>query len=109
MRVAPPCAPARWQKPEHIRRVSLTVTTVEAAAEAKELRRWMTWLVGSLVAASVFTGMALAGLGSWFLFGAIIAGPGVGGLSLIWLAVTSDTNGLSGVPVADDVAAEAAA
>jgi hypothetical protein len=88
---------------------SLTVSTVEAAAEAKELRRWMTWLVSSLVSASVFTGMALAGLGSWFLFGAIIAGPGVGGLALIWLAVTSDTNGLSAVVPAEDVTAEAAA
>jgi len=71
----------------------LTVTTVEAAVAAKELRRWLTWLGGSMLAACVFTAAALAGLGAWLIAPAIIVGPGVGGIALIWLALSSDTNG----------------
>jgi len=65
----------------------LTVSTVEAAVAAKEMRRWIAWLGGSLVAASIFTALALAGLGAWLILPAILVGPGVGGVALIWLAI----------------------
>src|SRR5205823_3392206 len=78
----------------------LTVSTVEAAHAAKELRRWVTWLGGSMLGACVFTALALAGLGAWLIAPAIIIGPGVGGIALIWLALSSDTNGVVAVPAA---------
>jgi len=43
--------------------------------------------------AAVFTALALAGGGAWFILPAIIVGPGIGGIALIWLALSSDTNG----------------
>jgi hypothetical protein len=73
----------------------LTVSTVEAAVAAKELRRWIAWLGGSLLAASFFTALALAGLGPWLILPAILVGPGVGGIALIWLALSSDTNAIA--------------
>ena len=73
----------------------MTVSTVEAAVAAKEMRRWITWLGGSLVAASFFTALALAGLGPWLILPAILVGPGLGGIALIWLAVSSDTNAVA--------------
>lgn len=73
----------------------MTVSTVEAAVAAKELRRWITWLGGSLLAASFFTALALAGLGPWLILPAILVGPGLGGIALIWLALSSDTNAIA--------------
>ena len=70
----------------------MTVSTVEAAVQAKELRRWLAWLGGSLIAACIFTALALAGFGAWWILAAIIAGPGVGGGALVILAIKSDTN-----------------
>jgi hypothetical protein len=72
----------------------VTVSTVEAAVAAKELRRWMAWLGGSLVAASFFTALALAGVSPWMILPAILVGPGLGGIALIWLALSSDTNSI---------------
>ena len=60
----------------------MTVSTVEAAVAAKELRRWMAWLGGSLVAASFFTALALAGVSPWMILPAILVGPGLGGIAL---------------------------
>ena len=73
----------------------MTVSTVEAAVAAKEMRRWIAWLGGSLVAASFFTALALAGLGPWLILPAILVGPGLGGIALIWLALSSDTNAIA--------------
>lgn len=81
----------------------MTKTSLDAHVAAKELRRWLTWLGGSLVLASLFTAIALAGGGAWFILPAIIVGPGIGGIALIWLALSSDTNAatLHAVGVAD--------
>jgi hypothetical protein len=76
----------------------LTVSTVEASIETKELQRWLYWLGGSLLGACVFLGLALAGYGAWLMAPAIIVGPGVGGVALVWLAITSDTNALPAAP-----------
>jgi threonine/homoserine/homoserine lactone efflux protein len=86
----------------------LTVSTLEAAAAAKEFRRWLLWLGGALLGACVFTALALAGLGAWLLAPAIVIGPGVGGVLLVWLALSSDTNGAS-APAAADTMEEVAA
>lgn len=63
------------------------------ALAAKEVRRWLAWLGIPGLLACIFFAASLAGLGVWLLALAIIAGPGVGGVALIWLAITSDTNG----------------
>jgi len=68
-------------------------TGLDANAAAKELRRWFAWLGGSLLGASLFTALALAGVSPWMILPAIVIGPGIGGLALIWLALSSDTNG----------------
>jgi hypothetical protein len=91
---------------------SLTVSTVDAALAAKELRRWIIWLGGSLAGACIFTAAALAGLGAWLLAPAIIVGPGIGGIALVWLALSTDTNGVvapAAVEGAPSVVLEAAA
>ena len=86
----------------------MTVSTVEAAAAAKEVRRWIAWLGGAMIAAAIFIGLALAGVSEWFILPAILAGPGVGGIALIWLALSSDTNRLAGEPAGALVAEDAA-
>jgi hypothetical protein len=68
-------------------------TTLDAQVATEELRRWIAWLGSSLILAAVFTALALAGGGAWFILPAIIVGPGIGGIALIWLALSSDTNG----------------
>ncbi len=87
----------------------MTVSTVEAAVAAKEMRRWIAWLGGSLVAASFFTALALAGLGPWLILPAILVGPGLGGIALIWLAISSDTNAVAPAVSEPVVEAEAIA
>jgi hypothetical protein len=94
--------------PPSIWRLELTVSTVEAAVAAKELRRWVAWLGGSMLVACVFFAAALAGLGAWLIAPAIIIGPGVGGVSLIWLALSTDTNGVAALAAAEPVAEEPA-
>jgi hypothetical protein len=86
----------------------LTVSTVEAAVAAREMRRWVAWLGGSLIAASFFTALALAGVSEWMILPAMLVGPGVGAVALVWLALSSDTNSTA-YAVAEPVAEEAAA
>jgi len=66
------------------------------AVAAKEIRRWMAWLGIPALIACAFFAATIAGLGAWLLLPAIVIGPGVGGVALIWLALSSDTNGGSG-------------
>jgi uncharacterized membrane protein len=70
----------------------VTKTSLDAHVADQELKRWITWLGASLLLASLFTAIALAGGGAWFILPAIIVGPGLGGIALIWLALSSDTN-----------------
>jgi hypothetical protein len=72
------------------------------------MRRWVAWLGGSLLAASLFTALALAGVSEWMILPAILVGPGLGGIALIWLALTSDTNALASHVAAEQVAEETA-
>jgi hypothetical protein len=69
-------------------------TTLDAHVSAKELRRWVAWLGSSMIGACVFTAAALAA-NAWFILPAIVIGPGLGGIALIWLALSSDTNAVT--------------
>jgi hypothetical protein len=70
----------------------VTGTTLHADVESAEMRRWITVLGTLTLVACAFTAASLAGLGAWLLAPAIVVGPGLGGIALIWLALTSDTN-----------------
>ena len=70
----------------------MTGTTLHLDAEAKEMRRWVTVLGTLTIVACAFTAAALGGFGAWLLAPAIVVGPGFGGIALIWLALSSDTN-----------------
>lgn len=87
----------------------MTVSTVEAAVAANEARRWLLWLTAAMIGAAVFTAASLAGLGAWLLAPAIVIGPGIGGISLVWLAITSDTNSLPAAVFEQPVAVAEAA
>jgi len=63
--------------------------------EAAEQKRWMTWIGIPALIAAVFVGMTFGTGHAWWLglaIVAIIADIFV----LVWLAMTSDTNGLIG-------------
>jgi hypothetical protein len=88
----------------------LTVSTVEAAVAAKEARRWLISLTAVMLGAAVFTAAALGGLGAWLLLPAIVIGPGLGGILLIWLALSSDANSVpAALPAQEPVAVAEAA
>jgi NADH dehydrogenase len=55
-----------------------------------EQRRWLRILGIPFLAASVFIAAALGGAGSWFRGAAILAGPGLGVVGLVYLALSSD-------------------
>jgi hypothetical protein len=70
-------------------------TTLHNDVAAKESRRWIAALGIPMITACAFTAASLAGLGAWLLAPAIIVGPGIGGIALVWLALSTDTNGVS--------------
>jgi hypothetical protein len=87
----------------------LSISTVEAAVAAKEARRWLISLTACMLGAAVFTAAALGGLGAWLLLPAIVVGPGLGGILLIWLALSSDANSIPAAPAVEETAAVAEA
>src|SRR5262245_24346223 len=65
----------------------------------KEMYRWMTWFGVPVLVMAVFMGIALAGGGVWAIGGvlaALIADIGI----LIWLCMSSDTNGAGTIQLA---------
>jgi hypothetical protein len=82
-------------------------TTLHADIEAKEMRRWVTVLGSITLIACAFTAASLAGLGAWLLAPAIVVGPGIGGIALVWLALSSDTNGVKNPFAAGELHASA--
>jgi len=58
----------------------------------REQRRWMRILAIPFVAASVFITAALGGAGSWFMAAAILGGPVLGIVSLVYVSLSADTN-----------------
>jgi hypothetical protein len=71
----------------------VTKTSFDHHVAAAEARRWITALGIPMIVAAAFTAAALAGLGAWLIAPAIVVGPGLGGIALIWLALSTDTNG----------------
>jgi hypothetical protein len=65
--------------------------------EAEEQKRWMTWFGIPAVVAAAFLGLTFATGDAWWL-GLVIAAILVDIFVLVWLAMTSDTNGLIGEP-----------
>jgi hypothetical protein len=66
--------------------------------ETKEMYRWMLWFGAPMLVVAFFVGMVFATGEAWWL-GLAIATLVVDIFVLIWLAMTSDTNGLIGDPV----------
>ena len=87
----------------------MTKTTFDHHVAAAEARRWILALGIPMILAAVFTAAALAGLGAWLIAPAIVVGPGIGGIALIWLALSTDTNGMHLAVVEDAPAAKLAA
>jgi hypothetical protein len=66
-----------------------------SAQEAAELRRWYLFLgLPFLLAASFFAGAIGTGH-LWLIGGTLITGPGLLIMAFIYLALSSDTNGVS--------------
>jgi hypothetical protein len=86
------------RKTRHIEEIQVTNTS---HAHAKEVRRWILALVIPMLAACAFTAASLAGAGAWWILGAIVAGPGFGSIALIWLTLSTDTNGVHVTGVAE--------
>jgi hypothetical protein len=65
---------------------------------AAEQRRWMTWFGLPIAVAALFLGLTFGTGQEWYLalaIGAFVLDVGV----LIWLAMSSDTNGVIGEPI----------
>jgi hypothetical protein len=78
------------------------LTPVEGARSLQEIqdaeqKRWMIWFGLPALVASIFVGGAL-GSGQEWLIGAAITAIVVDIFVLVWLAMTSDTNGVIGDP-----------
>jgi hypothetical protein len=72
-------------------------TAVQVAA--REMNRWMLWFGLPMVAAAVFVGAMFASGREWLIApagGLVVADV----LVLVWLAMSSDTNGINGEPAA---------
>jgi hypothetical protein len=65
--------------------------------ETKEMYRWMTWFGVPMLVVAFFVGMVFATGEAWWLGLAIMTFV-VDIFVLIWLAMTSDTNGIIGEP-----------
>jgi hypothetical protein len=69
----------------------------EAELEAAEQRRWMTWFGLPIAVAALFLGLTFGTGQEVYLalaIGAFVTDVGI----LIWLAMSSDTNGIIGEP-----------
>jgi len=67
-----------------------------------EVRRWLTFAGLPMLAACVCVGLAFGTSFRWLYGGAILFGPGIGVLMIIYLAITSDTNGIVAQGAAHD-------
>lgn len=65
--------------------------------EAAEQNRWMLWFGTPLIVAATFLGLTFATGEAWVL-GLVITTLILDILVLVWLAMSSDTNGLIGEP-----------
>ena len=73
--------------------VALTAPTLEQL-HPDEVGRWMLLFGLPMLAACVSIGLAFATAFAWFWAGAIVFGPGLGIIALIYLTLSTDTNGV---------------
>jgi hypothetical protein len=59
-----------------------------------EASRWMLFIGLPFLAAGLFVGLAFATSVLWYWAGAIVLGPGVGIAGLVYVTLSSDTNGI---------------
>jgi hypothetical protein len=78
--------------------VEATGPTV-AEIQDKEMFRWMTWFGAPVLVMAVFMGIALAGGGIWAI-GGVLAALITDICVLIWLCMSSDTNGAGTIQLA---------
>lgn len=82
---APPAAPAR---------ISLVPAVPSLEAQyPHEMRRWILYFGGPLLGACICVALAFATPYAWIFGGAILLGPGVSIGAIIYLALSTDTNG----------------
>jgi hypothetical protein len=70
-----------------------------------EVRRWLIFAGLPMLAACICVGLAFGTSFRWLYGGAIAFGPGLGVLMIIYLAITSDTNGVVATGAAHDTPA----
>ncbi len=58
-----------------------------------ELRRWTVFLGLPMLGACLFVALAIGTSVAWLYGGAVLLGPGVGIGAIVYLAMSSDTNG----------------
>jgi hypothetical protein len=66
---------------------------VSEAGYPNEVSRWILVFGTPMLAACLCIGLAFGTRFAWFYGGAIAFGPGLGVLAIIYLAISSDTNG----------------
>jgi len=59
-----------------------------------EANRWMLFMGLPMLAAGVFVGLAFATSVLWYWAGVIVLGPGLGIAGLVYVTLSSDTNGI---------------
>jgi hypothetical protein len=69
--------------------------SAERQMHTEEMNRWIVWFGVPVVVAAFFVGLVFATDNGWWMAGAISAIV-VDILVLVWLAMSSDTNGLIG-------------
>ena len=70
-----------------------------------EIRRWLIFAGLPMLAACLCVGLAFGTSFRWLYGGGIVFGPGIGVLMIIYLAITSDTNGIVAEGAAHDAPA----
>ena len=81
---------------EEVERLQCRAVAV-SEIEMAEQKRWMVWVGSPFLIASLFVALTFATDDAWWL-GLAITAMVAAIFSLIWLAMTSDTNGVIGEP-----------
>lgn len=84
-------------------RPPLAVVEVPACSLSEEypgeVRRWAVLIGTPMLGASVCVALAIGTSLSWLYGGAVLLGPGMGVAAIIYLAISTDTNGGNGLAI----------
>ena len=88
--------------PDHLTHVESNAAAGQLAQARypNELQRWTIFLGSPMLAGFGFVALAIATPFAWLFGGAVILGPFTGIAAIVYLALSSDTNGTSGQAVA---------